>query len=141
MAPSIDPTQFEQSTNNKKDDKNNYQDPMAPPGEPGTIIADSGKDEDAPQDDFEFLGDVPLHVSAELGQIETTIKDILSLMEGSVIELDKLAGEPLEILINGRTICRGEVIVINEKYGIRMTDIVNPNEKASEFGRRSFKGH
>lgn len=102
----------------------------------------SGDDDSGYKDDFEFLGDVPLQVSAELGQIETTVKEILALMEGSVIELDKLAGEPLEILINGRTICRGEVIVINEKYGIRMTDIVNPNEKGgSEFGRRSYKAH
>lgn len=131
MSDLIDPTLLDVAKDFAGNDK----------GEEKSSISNSNEEDPSYLDDFEFLGDVPLQVSAELGQIEATIKDILALMEGSVIELDKLAGEPLEILINGRTICRGEVIVINEKYGIRMTDIVNPNEKGNgDFGRRSFKG-
>ncbi|MBF0362506.1 MAG: flagellar motor switch protein FliN [Oligoflexia bacterium] len=78
--------------------------------------------------ELDFVIDVPLKVKAELGRLELTIKDLLSLNKGTVLELEKLAGEPLEIYINERLICKGEVIVIGEKYGIRMTDIVDPDE-------------
>ena len=78
--------------------------------------------------DLTFVSDVPLEVHVELGRIPITIRSLLSLKKGSVLELEKLAGEPLEILINDKLICRGEVIVVNEKYGIRMTDIIKPAE-------------
>ena len=77
---------------------------------------------------LEPLSDVPLNVSVELGRSDIILRDLLQLGQGSVIELDKLAGEPLEILINNRIISRGEVVVINEKYGIRLTDIINPED-------------
>ncbi len=70
--------------------------------------------------------DVPLNISVVLGTSQVTIKDLLQLQIGSVIEVDKLAGEPLEILINNKEIARGEVLVINENYGIRLTDIIDP---------------
>lgn len=87
------------------------------------------KDRKRPREkhDLQFVGDVPLEVSVELGRIPITIRSLLSLKKGSVLELEKLAGEPLEILINDKLVCRGEVIVINEKYGIRMTDIIKPS--------------
>lgn len=76
------------------------------------------------------LSDVPLIVSVELGQSEITIHDLLQIQSGSVIELDKLAGEPLEVLVNGRLVSRGEVVVINENYGLRLTDIINPDDQS-----------
>lgn len=90
-------------------------------------IADSREGLDANQE-IRFIYDVPLTIAAELGQLEMTIRELLSLNINAVIELEKLAGEPLEILINGKKVCRGEVIVINEHYGIRMTDLIDPKE-------------
>ncbi|MBT7611223.1 MAG: flagellar motor switch protein FliN, partial [Bacteriovoracaceae bacterium] len=65
----------------------------------------------------------------ELGRTEVIIKDLLQLGQGSVLELDKLAGEPLEILVNGKLVAKGEVVVVNEKFGIRLTDIISPIER------------
>ena len=78
---------------------------------------------------LDFILDIPLKVSVELGRSEVVIKDLLQLAQGSVIELDKLAGEPLEVLVNGKTVARGEVVVVNEKFGVRLTDIVSPVER------------
>jgi flagellar motor switch protein FliN/FliY len=90
-------------------------------------IASSEFDENA-ANDISFLFDIPLEIQAELGRLKLTVKQILSLNVGSIIELDKLAGEPMEILVNDKMVCKGEVIVINEKYGIRMTDLISPDE-------------
>ena len=72
---------------------------------------------------------IPLKVTVELGRTEVVIKDLLQLGQGSVLELDKLAGEPLEILVNGKLVAKGEVVVVNEKFGIRLTDIISPIER------------
>lgn len=77
-------------------------------------------------EDLEFLRDVPLTISVELGQSEICVQDLIRFIKGTVIELDKLAGEPLEIFVNGRLVSRGEVVVINEKFGVRLTDIIDP---------------
>ncbi len=84
--------------------------------------------------DIEFILDIPLSVSAELGRSKLLINDLLQLGQGSVIELDKLAGEPLEILVNGKLVARGEAVVINEKYGVRLTDIISPMERVKQLG-------
>lgn len=84
--------------------------------------------------DMEFILDIPLHVSAELGRSKLLINDLLQLGQGSVIELDKLAGEPLEILVNGKLVARGEAVVINEKFGVRLTDIISPMERVKQLG-------
>ncbi len=84
--------------------------------------------------DLEFILDIPLSVSAELGRSKLLINDLLQLGQGSVIELDKLAGEPLEILVNGKLVARGEAVVINEKYGVRLTDIISPMERVKQLG-------
>jgi len=76
--------------------------------------------------ELEFLGDVPLAVSVELGRLSVTIKDLLQMGVGTVLEMEKLAGEPLEILVNEKEVAKGEVVVINEKFGIRLTDIIDP---------------
>lgn len=84
--------------------------------------------------DMEFILDLPLEVSVELGRAKMLIYDLLQLGQGSVIELNKLAGEPLEILINNRLIARGEAVVVNEKFGVRITDIVSPMERVKQLG-------
>tara|TARA_R110000868_G_scaffold283057_1_gene543424 strand:+ start:1897 stop:2295 length:399 start_codon:yes stop_codon:yes gene_type:complete len=78
---------------------------------------------------LDFILDIPLKVTVELGRTSIIIKDLLQLGQGSVLELDKLAGEPLEILVNGKLVAKGEVVVVNEKFGIRLTDIISPIER------------
>ena len=78
---------------------------------------------------MEFLLDIPLEISVELGRTKMLINELLKLGQGSVLELSKLAGETLEILANRKLIARGEVVVVNEKYGIRLTEIISPSER------------
>ena len=78
---------------------------------------------------LDFILDIPLKVTVELGKANIIIKDLLQLAQGSVLELDKLAGEPLEVVVNGRLVAKGEVVVINEKFGIRLTDIISPIDR------------
>jgi flagellar motor switch protein FliN len=82
---------------------------------------------------LELLLDVPLDLSVELGRARMSIQDLLNLSPGSVIELDKIAGEALDILINGRLVARGEAVVVNDKFGIRITDIVSPSERIARL--------
>jgi flagellar motor switch protein FliN len=82
---------------------------------------------------LELLLDVPLEVSVELGRARMSIQDLLNLSPGSVVELDKIAGEPLDILINDRLIARGEAVVVNDKFGVRITDIVSPSERIARL--------
>jgi flagellar motor switch protein FliN/FliY len=82
---------------------------------------------------LDLLLDVPLDLTVELGRSRMTIQDLLSLGPGSVIELDKVAGEPLDILVNDRLIARGEAVVVNDKFGIRITDIVSPTERIARL--------
>ena len=91
-------------------------------------VDDDESDQNYGNRNLKFVRDVPLLVQVELGQLSLKVRDLLKLAKGSVLEINKLAGEPLEILINGKIVCRGEVIVVNEKYGVRMTDIIKPNE-------------
>lgn len=83
--------------------------------------------------DLEFILDIPLEVSAQLGSTKLLINELLQLGQGSVIELNKLAGEPLEILVNGKLVARGEAVVINEKFGVRLTDIISPIERVKQL--------
>lgn len=82
---------------------------------------------------LDFILDIPLKVSVELGRTRLPIRDILQLAQGSVVELSKFAGEPLEVLVNDRLIARGEVVVVNEKFGIRLTDIISPVERIEQL--------
>jgi flagellar motor switch protein FliN/FliY len=85
--------------------------------------------------DIERILDVPVQLMAEIGRTRITIKNLLQLSQGSVVELDGLAGQPLDVLINGYLIAQGEVVVVNEKYGIRLTDIVTPSERMQKLSR------
>jgi flagellar motor switch protein FliN len=83
--------------------------------------------------DLDFILDIPLSLSVELGRNRMLISELLQLGQGSVIELAKLAGEPMDVFINQRLIARGEVVVINEKFGVRLTDIVSPAERVNKL--------
>jgi len=78
---------------------------------------------------LDFLMDVALQVSVEVGRARMTINDLLQMGPGSVVELEKLAGEPLDIFINGKAVARGEAVIVNEKFGVRLTDIISPEER------------
>lgn len=78
---------------------------------------------------LDFILDIPLKVTVELGKMNIVIKELLQLSQGSVLELDKLAGEALEVVVNGKLVAKGEVVVVNEKFGIRLTDIISPVER------------
>jgi flagellar motor switch protein FliN/FliY len=82
---------------------------------------------------MDFVLDIPLEVTVELGRTKMLINDLLKLGQGSVIELTKLAGESLEILANQKPIARGEVVVVNEKYGIRLTEVISPMERVERL--------
>jgi flagellar motor switch protein FliN/FliY len=79
--------------------------------------------------DLDVILDIPVSISMEVGRTSITIRNLLQLNQGSVIELDRLAGEPLDVLVNGTLIAHGEVVVVNEKFGIRMTDVISPSER------------
>ena len=82
---------------------------------------------------LDFILDIPLQVSVELGRTKLLVKDILQLNQGAVVELTKLAGEPLDIFVNSKLVARGEAVVINEKFGVRLVDIVAPNERVEKI--------
>ncbi len=84
---------------------------------------------------LDFLLDVALQVSVEVGRTRLTIQELLQLSQGSVIELSKLAGEPLDVYINDRLVARGEAVVVNEKFGVRIIDIISQSERIEELGK------
>jgi len=79
--------------------------------------------------DLDLIMDIPVVLSMELGSTEIAIRNLMQLTQGSVVELDRFAGEPLDVLVNGTLIAHGEVVVVNDKYGIRLTDVVSPSER------------
>lgn len=83
--------------------------------------------------DLDVILDIPVTISMEVGRTSITIRNLLQLNQGSVIELDRLAGEPLDVLVNGTLIAHGEVVVVNEKFGIRMTDVISPSERIKKL--------
>lgn len=89
---------------------------------------------DGTRRELDFILDIPLDVSAELGRTRLLINELLQLGQGSVVELDKLAGEALEVYVNGKLVARGEAVVINEKFGVRLTDIISPIERVKQLG-------
>ena len=105
----------------------------------GVLSGDSSRSftsSDAQIDDISRVLDIPVQLSVELGRTKVPIRHILQLGQGSVVELDALAGEPMDVLVNGYLIAQGEVVVVNDKFGIRLTDVVTPSERL----RRVSKG-
>jgi flagellar motor switch protein FliN/FliY len=86
--------------------------------------------------DIDLIMDVPVQLTVELGRTRLTIKNLLQLGQGSVVELDGLAGEPMDIFVNGYLIAQGEVVVVDDKYGIRLTDIITPSERINRLNSR-----
>ena len=96
----------------------------------GAATTKSGADERG----IDLLLDIPLEVSVEVGRSRLLVRDLLQLQEGSLVELDKLAGESLDLYVNSRLIARGEAVVVNEKFGLRLTDVVSPSERIEKLG-------
>lgn len=97
------------------------------------LQSDAGPD--LAKGDIDRVLDVPVQLTAELGRARITIKNLLQLSQGSVVELDGLAGEPMDVFINGYLIAQGEVVVVNDKFGIRLTDIITPSERIQKLNR------
>ncbi|MBK8201873.1 MAG: flagellar motor switch protein FliN [Bdellovibrionales bacterium] len=112
------------------------------------IESEFDKISDAPKDDakkndtknegrdanLNLILDIPLRVTVELGRTKMIVSELLNLGQGSVIELSKLAGEPMEVLVNDKLVARGEAVVVNEKFGVRLTDIISPTERVEQLG-------
>jgi flagellar motor switch protein FliN/FliY len=88
-----------------------------------------------PASDLDLVLDIPVQLTVELGRTKVPIRDILQLAQGSVVELDGLAGEPLDVLVNGCLVAQGEVVMVNDKFGIRVTDVVTPAERLRKLDR------
>ena len=84
-------------------------------------------------DNLELILDVPLAVTVELGRVRMPVRNLLTLGAGSIIELAKLAGEPLDVLINGKPVARGEAVMVNDKFGVRLTEVVSPHERVERL--------
>lgn len=82
---------------------------------------------------LDLIMDIPLRVTVELGRTKMLVRELLNLGQGSVIELNKLAGEPMEILVNDKLVAKGEAVVVNEKFGVRLTDIISPKERVEQL--------
>ena len=105
-------------------------------GSPAAAAAPAAANAQAPLQDINRVLDIPVQLTVELGRKKVPIKHVLQLGQGSIVELDTLAGEPMDVLVNGYLIAQGEVVVVNDKFGIRLTDVVTPSERL----RRVSKG-
>ncbi len=113
--------------------------PPAPAAAPASTAApasfpplDGGGAVPAPKN-IEFILDIPMQVTVQVGSTKMVIRELLQLGQGSVIELEKLAGEPMEVLVNNKLVARGEVVVVNEKFGIRLTDVISAAERVQQL--------
>lgn len=96
--------------------------------------AGSGGGANSPKDrNLSLILDIPLRVTVELGRTKMPVSELLNLTQGSVVELSKLAGEPMEVLVNDKLIAKGEAVVVNEKFGVRLTDIISPTERVESL--------
>jgi flagellar motor switch protein FliN/FliY len=119
------------------DDKGNLaavpNDGMDAPGGSAEMNAKMAGIPDTSHRNLNLILDIPLRVAVELGRTKMVVNDLLNLGQGSVIELSKLAGEPMEVLVNDKLVARGEAVVVNEKFGVRLTDIISPSERVEQL--------
>ena len=121
------------------DDKNNLASILESELEAAPAPNVSGKPDkmsgipDTSHRNLSLILDIPLRVAVELGRTKMVVNDLLNLGQGSVIELSKLAGEPMEVLVNDKLVARGEAVVVNEKFGVRLTDIISPSERVEQL--------
>jgi flagellar motor switch protein FliN/FliY len=108
-----------------------------PAAEPAQIFEQfgGGQEKSAAPQGFDMILDIPVKITVELGRTKISIRNLLQLAHGSVVELDGLAGEPMDVLVNGTLIAQGEVVVVNDKFGIRLTDIITPQERIRKLNR------
>ncbi len=105
-----------------------------PTTEEPSIEETAATDGEVPMRSLDFILDLPLKVSVELGRTKMLVNELLQLAQGSIIELEKMAGDPLEIMVNEKLVARGEVVSVNDKFGIRVTDIISPTERIEQLG-------
>jgi flagellar motor switch protein FliN/FliY len=101
--------------------------PATEPAEAAIVL------DEASERNLKLILDIPLRVTVELGRTKMAVSDLLNLGQGSVVELSKLAGEPMEVLVNDKLIARGEAVVVNEKFGVRLTDIISTKERVEQL--------
>lgn len=101
---------------------------------PVTMEQEASIQQSGEKSNLDFLFDVPLKISVEVGRALLVVKDLLKMQEGYVIELDKAAGEPLDLYVNSRLIARGEAVLVNDRFGIRLTEVVSPSERLEKLG-------
>ena len=121
--------QQEQSVPAMESDSENTELENAPVEE----LEDNGLHGEGPAADLDSILDISVSLSVEIGQTDLSIRNLLRLNQGSVVELDRLAGEPLDVLVNGTLVAHGEVVVVNEKFGIRLTDVVSTHERVKKI--------
>jgi flagellar motor switch protein FliN/FliY len=111
--------------------------PVAATATPAAIFEKLGPGKPAAEgpQEVDMILDIPVHLTVELGRTKIAIRNLLQLAQGSVVELDGLAGEPMDVLVNGCLIAQGEVVVVNDKFGIRLTDIITPAERMRRLKR------
>lgn len=111
--------------------------PAAAEAQPAKIFEQfsGGTEKAGAMQDYDLILDIPVNLTVELGRTHISIRNLLQLAHGSVVELEGLAGEPMNVLINGTLIAQGEVVVVNDKFGIRLTDIITPNERMNKLNR------
>ena len=111
--------------------------PAAANAQPAQIFPSFGQTDGkaSMMNELDMILDIPVQISVELGRTKITIKNLLQLAHGSVVELDAMAGEPMSVFVNGTLIAQGEVVVVNDKFGIRLTDIITPSERMRKIGR------
>ncbi|WP_322104901.1 flagellar motor switch protein FliN [Paraburkholderia sp. J41] len=108
----------------------------APAAAPTAVFQPLSKvDSNSTRNDIDMILDIPVQMTVELGRTKIAIRNLLQLAQGSVVELDGLAGEPMDVLVNGCLIAQGEVVVVNDKFGIRLTDIITPSERIRKLNR------
>lgn len=112
-------------------------DNTAATAQPANIFPSFGSDNGSNGilNELDMILDIPVQITVELGRTKITIKNLLQLAHGSVVELDAMAGEPMDVLVNGTLIAQGEVVVVNDKFGIRLTDIITPSERMRKINR------
>lgn len=118
-------------------ERSQNEDPLKAQKAEQTIFKDfsAGDAKSNTANDIDFILDIPVQLTVELGRTKIAIKNLLQLAQGSVVELDGLAGEPMDVLVNGCLIAQGEVVVVNDKFGIRLTDIITPAERIRKLNR------
>lgn len=107
----------------------------APTSGAGVFQPLSKVEQNTTRNDIDMILDIPVQMTVELGRTKIAIRNLLQLAQGSVVELDGLAGEPMDVLVNGCLIAQGEVVVVNDKFGIRLTDIITPAERIRKLNR------